>query len=236
MSNLDRDRDIYLQENRYKEPKEIFKHLAALLEERVGVRPGLKVCDIGCAAGEFLYHVRDRWSQLELCGFDPSRELVEKARSVMPGETFFVGSVMETQTLAPASQDVVFMSGVHSGIRDMKQCLANILSWLKPGGTAYLFGIFNPYPIDVQASYVMSGDEGEPTLFYVHSCKSVSGYLDAIDGVTAYSFTKFHPPVDIAYRESNPFRAWTIRDDQGEGMLVNGLSMVVHCFVMEIVK
>ncbi|MFV0348813.1 MAG: class I SAM-dependent methyltransferase, partial [Halodesulfovibrio sp.] len=211
-------------------------HLADLLGERVGVRPGLNICDIGCAAGEFLYHVRSRWNQVELCGFDPSQELIGKACSVMPGENFFVGSVMEPQTLTPASQDVIFMNGVHSGIRDMKNFLSNILSWLKPGGKAYLFGILNPYTKHVQASYAMSGEGGEPTLFYVHSCTSVSGYLDAFEGVTAYSFTKFLPPVDIAYRESNPFRAWTIRDEQGEGMLVNGLSMVVHCFVLEIEK
>jgi len=234
MPNLDRDRDIYLGENRYTEPKEIFKHLATLLDGRAGVRPGLKVCDIGCAAGEFLYHIRARWQQVHICGFDPTQELVDKARSVMPGENIFTGSVMDAATLPPASQDVIFMSGVHSGISDMKTCLANMLSWLSPGGRAYLFGIFNPYPIDVQAAYTLSGDDGEPTLFHVHSCKTVSSYLDSMSDVKGHSFAEYLPPLDISYREDNPFRAWTMRDGHGQRMLVNGLSMVVHCFVLEI--
>ncbi|ABB40048.1 Methyltransferase type 11 [Oleidesulfovibrio alaskensis G20] len=235
MSNLDRDREIYLQENRYRQPKEVFKHLARLLAEKADMKSDLSVCDIGCAAGEFLYHLRSRWRHLVLSGFDPTPELIAKALTVMPNEKFFVGSVHDPQTLPPASQDVLFMSGVHSGISSMQPCLANMLAWLKPGGRAFLYGIFNPYPIDVEANYCMSGSTGDKIHFYVHSCKSISDFLDASKVVKEYSFTEYTPPIDIEYNSDNPFRAWTARDENGERILINGLSMLVHCFIVEIV-
>jgi 2-polyprenyl-3-methyl-5-hydroxy-6-metoxy-1,4-benzoquinol methylase len=234
MSNLDRDRDIYLSENRYENPKEIFKHLAMLLERRVKIRPGLKICDIGCAAGEFLFHIRSRWKEVDICGFDLTQELVNKARSVLPGENIFVGSVMDATTLAPASQDVIFMNGVHSGINDIETCIANILSWIHPGGTIYIFGIFNPYPIDMQITYTLSDKKTDPILFYIYSCKTISKYIKNIPSVKNFKFEKYVPQIDIKYREKNPFRAWTTTDQNGNRILVNGLSMIVNCFILEI--
>ena len=48
------DQHVYLGEDRYDEPKEIFKVLAGLAKYTGALREGTTVCDFGCATGEFL--------------------------------------------------------------------------------------------------------------------------------------------------------------------------------------
>jgi trans-aconitate methyltransferase len=143
------DKDLYLAENRYEQPKEISKRLAALVEEAGLHRPGTVVADFGCAAGEFLFFLRRLWPEVELLGFDVVPELIVKARARVPSVTFREGSVLDTAILPKSSMDVAFLSGVHSIFDDFEPCFSNLIEWTRPGGRVYVFGMFNPFPVDV---------------------------------------------------------------------------------------
>ncbi|KAF5046791.1 class I SAM-dependent methyltransferase [Desulfovibrio oxamicus] len=234
MSSQTRDREIYLHENRYEQPKEIFKHLAALVADRVGVPPGAKVCDAGCAAGEFLYHFLKVHPQAIGTGFDLVPELVEKAQSMVPAARFSVGSVTDAARMEAGSQDFVFMNGVHSSLPEIKPALETLVGWTKPGGRVYLFGIFNPYPLDVASRYRAAGDAGDWTTLYIHSRAGVSRCLDDLLGPDRHTFEPFLLDVDVAPVSDNPFRSWTFRDESGQRLLTNGLCTLINCYVLEI--
>ncbi len=58
--NVQRTHDaFYLNENRHKSPKEMFKFIAANAFSQDERTAAFSVCDFGCAAGEFLYYLRD---------------------------------------------------------------------------------------------------------------------------------------------------------------------------------
>jgi len=73
---------LYLKENRYKKRKEVFKFI---IKESFSIKDfdsKISVCDVGCAAGEFLYYINSLAPKIELTGFDVMQELIEKVDKV----------------------------------------------------------------------------------------------------------------------------------------------------------
>src|SRR3990167_37337 len=85
------DKKIYLEEDRYDKPKEIFKILGNLALQSGVLKEGSKVGDFGCASGEFLYYLSQRYPTAKYYGYDVVPDLVEKARERVPGVEFFHG-------------------------------------------------------------------------------------------------------------------------------------------------
>ena len=52
------DKDLYLKESRYKNPKEIFQNAVSILSNSVELSE-LTCVDVGCAAGEYLYYLNE---------------------------------------------------------------------------------------------------------------------------------------------------------------------------------
>lgn len=100
------DLDIYLKENRYKKPKEIFIKLAELAAPSIS--NDSLVVDLGCAAGEFLYYLKSRFENAKLIGADLLPELIEKAEKNVNGVSFRTGSVLDQKLFVKESLDVSF--------------------------------------------------------------------------------------------------------------------------------
>lgn len=142
---------IYLDEDRYEKPKELFKFITNYAINKWGQNyfENKKLIDVGCATGEFLYHVNKVMPRNELIGVDVVPELLEKAKNNLPSNKFILGSVLESDTLESNCADVNFLIGVHSIFDEFETCLMNLINWTKPSGLVYLVGTFNPNPIDV---------------------------------------------------------------------------------------
>src|SRR5437660_1616480 len=78
------DKQIYLHESRYDDPKELFKLVGALARQSGALAPGRYVCDFGCAAGELLHYFSRLEPAAVLRGFDVVPELIDKARQNVP--------------------------------------------------------------------------------------------------------------------------------------------------------
>lgn len=234
MSCAERDRDIYLKENRYDDPKSIFKFLLAKAVSQELIFADTKVCDIGCAAGEFLHHILRYHDSIKALGLDLSPELIVKAKKMVPKAEFITGSLFDFDLIPNQSQDVVFMNGVHSSLADIDAALKALIRITAPGGHIFVFGIMNPYPIDVSMRYKFTASDGDLTDFFVHSCSTVSNCLDAVLGEGKHSFSKYELDVDVPYSPEDPFRSWTFKDEHGKRILTNGLSALIQCYVLEI--
>ncbi len=63
------------------------------------------ILDVGCGTGRLLRAARARWPGAELIGVDPANGMVEVARQLTPGATFYVG-MAEALPLPDTSVDV----------------------------------------------------------------------------------------------------------------------------------
>lgn len=231
------DRDLYLRESRYEEPKEIFKFLVRLMRESGVPADGAAVGDIGCAAGEFLYYLAREFPHARLTGYDVVPELLEKARIHVPEAEFRLGSVLDANLVREGSLDVALLVGVHSIFDEVETCFSNVLRWTRRGGRALVFGFFNPAPVDVWIRYRLAEgadpEHREPG-WNIFSKAMVSRFLDSRVGPGAYRFVPFEMPFDLEPNAEDPVRTWTFRDASGRRLLTNGLSLIVNLEALEI--
>lgn len=231
------DKEVYLNEDRYENPKEIFKTVHRYAKSGKSLRPGAIVGDFGCAAGEFLYYLRSQEPAARYCGYDVVPELLAKAREKVYGCDFKEGSVLDQALLSGGSLDVAFMVGVHEIFDDFVPAVSNLLYWTRPGGSIYLFGGFNPYPVDVYVKYHAVADpepdHREPG-WNQFSKASFSRYLDHRLGPGRHRFIPFQLPFDLSPRADDPVRTWTFLDGQGRRLIRNGLSLLINLELLEI--
>ena len=231
------DKEIYLQENRYEEPKEVSKLVVGLIMDSGVMQRDATVRDFGCAAGEFLFHMVHQFPGGSYYGYDVVPDLLAKARLMVPEVGFQVGSVLDSSLVPEASTDVSIMQGVHSIFDDFKPSFSNLIRWTRPGGRIYIQGLFNPHPVDVWIKYRPVGDPNpdhcEPG-WNLFSRASVSGYLDDAVGPGNYSFTPFEMPFDLDPNPHDPVRTWTFLDGRGRRLFTNGLSLICNLEILEI--
>ena len=85
---------IYLKENRYKKPKEMFKFIERNAFKSTFNKKKELICDIGCAAGEFLYFLKKEYPHKSFTGVDLRKDLLNKAKRYVSGVKFLKGSVL----------------------------------------------------------------------------------------------------------------------------------------------
>lgn len=113
--------------------------------DKVHLRPGQKVLDIGCGNGKMVEYIAD------VCGvsgdgFDISAVAIEAARRRTAGKedklTFHAGSINEMQ-YGEESFDAVLSVDTLYFADDMKGIIREILHWLRPGG--YFAAFFSEF-------------------------------------------------------------------------------------------
>ena len=116
----------------------------------------LRVLEVGCGGGANLLELlRLGFAPEHLTGAELLAERFAQARRVLPAALqLHVGDALH-MNMAPASQDVVFVSTVFSSLLDdaFQQRLADAMwAWVKPGGGVlwYDFTVDNPRNADVR--------------------------------------------------------------------------------------
>ena len=230
---------LYLDENRYEDVKDGFKFCASLLKNAGGFKAGHIVCDVGCAAGEYLYYLTKTFPSVTFRGYDLLPALVEKARIKVPQTSFFVGSVNDPSLMPSNSADACFLIGVHSIFEEFEPTFSNLISWVKPGGRCYIFGIFNAYPVDVYIKYRASERSGKGPFeagWNMFSMKSITRFLDQHPAVSGHTFHKFTISVDLQPNPADPVRSWTFKNAESHRLITNGLSIIQQQYALEIIK
>lgn len=227
---------FYLDENRYNEPKEMFKFIAANAFDQDEKSSDLLVCDFGCAAGEFLYYLRGILPNASLEGVDVMPSLLEKAAKFVPSAKLQEGSVLDHNCKIDNQYDKSFLIGVHSIFDEFETCFSNLVKWTKPGGSVYIVGMFNPFPVDVLIKYKESKNYESDVYesgWNVFSQQSVSDFLSKNNKVKSFSFKKFDITIDLP-RQDDPIRSWTIRDYNDKRFIINGLCLLQPHYLLEI--
>ncbi len=105
------------------------------LIDRLGVKEGARVLDVGCGTGRLAHWISERVGPTgSVAGLDPLAERVQIARSRGGSARFEVGQAEDLNAFANESFDFICMSSVFHWIDDKAKALAEVRRILRPGG------------------------------------------------------------------------------------------------------
>jgi SAM-dependent methyltransferase len=234
--NVQRTHDsLYLQESHREEPKEYFKFIADRAGEFIKRMVDGDAIDIGCATGDFLWYMSKLFPDCAFSGLDVRADLIDKAKRDMPNVTFYVGDIFAGTGLPDKQFDMVFMNSVHMIFDDHAPWLDNCLKLCKTGGGIFVFGMFNPDPVDVLVKARPATSEGAwEAGWNVLSHKTMLEYCKKRN--CGICFERWEIPIDIIRRASDPLRGWTIKKSNGYNIITNGTCVIQYTYLCEIVK
>lgn len=234
-----RTNEFYQTENRCK-VKSSFVWLADIIEKNNSIHEGISLCDVGCAAGDFLLYMKGRFQINQLTGIDCNDKVLESAHRNCPISKLICADISDENfnekhnTDLPEKFDLVTFMGTLYLFEDFRLPVQNLLSLVKDNGVTYIFGNFNQYGIDVAYKYYYEIDGvrycGED---FSHSIASFSKW--AVQNGYSVKCYEFSLPVKIE-KTDNPLRVWTQSLEDGSYLQRDGLNRVKEQFLLEIRK
>ncbi len=110
------------------------------------LKPG-DILDLGCGTGRLLRRCASRWPAARLFGIDPTEGMIEKARELTAGATFY-NSPAESLPLADGSIDLALSTVSFHHWQDQAQGLRQITRVLRPGARFYLADLVTPFDLN----------------------------------------------------------------------------------------
>ena len=229
---------FYLKENYRANPKEYFKLVKSEIDKDFSgnLDGGVKILDIGCETGSFLYYLRSCYPDVHLYGMDVMKKLLDRLNEdgAEYGISTYLGDISDKATLPDGKFQIITMLGVMSIFDDFKPVMDNMMSMLDEKGTAYIFGIFNPENLDVliKSKNSEQGDDHWESGWNYFSRKSVEDYCG--QSGWDFEFIPFEMPFAIEKHADDPLRSWTEEMANGHLQIVNGLQLVHQFYVLKI--
>ena len=123
--------------------------------------------------------------------------------------------------------DVVCALTVHSLFRDVTKFIRLIVQKLAHSGVGFVFGLFNPHPINVyiEATYA-DAPEQQVSGWNVVSQQTVSQFLDSMN--VRHTWNEYRTEVTKQSSDGQLFSSWTEEMNDGQKLLVNGLGLIHH--------
>jgi len=238
IKTLRRHDAFYLNENRYKKTKEVFRFVGdKIIKFKKKKNKKISIADFGCANGEFQYYLYRVFKGDDIFGYDSLNKLLIKAKKKVPQVKFKNGSILNKKACAKNSFDVTTAIGVLCIFDSFEETIDNLIYWTKPGGTILLHALLNDYPLDINIKYSHSKNwKYEKPKFWesgwnVYSKATIEKYLIK-KKVKNFMFNKFTLKSNLKKREDS-LRSWTVNLN-GKKVLTNGLNFIHHHSIIEI--
>jgi arsenite methyltransferase len=103
------------------------------LVERLGLKSGDRVLDVGCGTGRLARWIAEIVGPSGVVGIDPLVDRVAVARTGAAGLSFEVGQAEDLSAFGNETFDAVCMSAVFHWVRDKPKALAEVRRVLRPG-------------------------------------------------------------------------------------------------------
>ena len=239
---LRRHDEFYLNENRYIEAKRLHIKLSELIRKSLTKKSRTSdefiISDFGCAAGEFQFTLCKEFPEATIEGYELLPQLVEKAKSMVPGAVFQQGSVTEKETCMSSHSDFTTLVGVLSIFDSFEPVIENLIYWTKNQGEIFIHSLFNNFDVDVNIKYNHSSEYPLEVLesgWNIFSKKTISKYLSSRSDIKSFHFYDFDIDVDL-FKQNDQLRSWTFKDDMGKRQVTNGLCILQPHSILHILK
>jgi len=222
------DDAIYLNEPKLASFKERLVFLGDLIDAVDYVDP-LRVFDVGCASGEFVYYLNHRFPNCRSTGLDISSAMIAQAQKDIPESDFYVGSALDLANFAGNEFDVVTSSGILCIFDDIEEPLAHMLSCVRKGGAILIYTLINDDPVDVIMRYRRSdgAEAGEwEQGWNVFSKNTFENTLRRLNLDLTWEWHPFELSIPLQKRD-DPMRTWTIQTEENKHQLINGACQLV---------
>lgn len=224
-----RNDDQYLRLARYENPLKIHK----VITEKISRLGDGDLLDIGAAAGEFLFNLEKNITN-KLTGLEIDQRLIERSKNFIHSR-IQQGSVLDGDLFETNQFQIITFLNTHVIFDDLEPVLLNIKKWSSDNADIFIFGAFNPDPVDVWVRYKLS-DGSDDRLQYgwnIPSIKTVSSLLTKLFGPNSFDWQNFSIDFQIKKDPQDFLRQRTIRNGD-KLMLINGLCQVVYPYILHI--
>jgi len=125
-----------------------------------------------------------------------------------------------------------------SVFKDIRKPLKQMLGLCRKGGWVLVTGLFNPFDIEVRVEFCDNTHRQTKgqwrTDFNRHSQQSVRDLL--AEKVQSIEFIECPFSVEIPPDPKNPIRVWTLKNEQGRNLLINGAHQICNQTLLTIRK
>lgn len=152
--NINKSIDSYLNSDYSKFKKyERINFLINEISRNIDPKKIYELLDIGCSKGEFIYILKDKFSNINFTGLEYSNELLKIAKNEpFLKDVNFINGDARTFDIKKKF-DFIVMSGVLSIFDEIEAPIKRIINHLKSNGIGLIFGAFNKDDIDVIIRY-----------------------------------------------------------------------------------
>jgi len=227
------DNDIYLKEDRYNEPKEIFKFLVDIINGTSINEPLPKLLDVGCATGELIYFLKKQCPHFHYFGIDVSSEMLAYAMDNIKDVQLCEHSIMEAPLWENELFDIVVCSGVIGIFDEIENSLGNLIQAVKPNGHLLVVEQFNDDPIDVIMRYRRFSEKDDfwEAGWNIFSKKTIESIAHKHNKKVKWH--EFNLPFKLP-KGNDPMRSWTIKTENKNNQLILGSKQLIDLYVAEI--
>ena len=217
------DQDIYRNPD-WENPKECFKQMSSMLGIS-GLGRDHSLLDVGCAAGESLYHYRTVNPDMRMVGVEYLQSLVDSNHGLLATRNIeLLQGDANNLAFENASFDFTVSSGVTCIFNDFEPCFNEMIRVTKSGGRCINLIPLNEMDVDVLIGYRNPLTKSHEAGWNKFAIKTVKEYLEAHPRVKNHSFEKFELPFDLEKRDEDLLRTWTVVGDDGRRRFWNGLN------------
>tara|TARA_Y100000589_G_scaffold295117_1_gene301217 strand:- start:1697 stop:2401 length:705 start_codon:yes stop_codon:yes gene_type:complete len=162
--------EFYLNPKEFK-VKQCFKDIVKLLD----INEKKNYLDVGCSNGSFLNYLKQKiHPESSLTGFDIDQNLLNKAKSNVPGVKFYKQNIVDTiPEKFKKSFDYISLLVVHTIFDDLVPLIKATSLYLKDSVKIIVFGSFNKSDYDLIARVRRPGVRDFEIGFNRHSLKSL---------------------------------------------------------------
>lgn len=233
MTNAEyRNHAHYIAEGWSAEPKESFKELLGIV--RTEAPKASTVLDVGCATGELLGFLSSQLPSAKCSGVDVTDDLLIAARRNLPAAEFVNASALDLPQRFTGTFDLTCAIGCMS-IFDETQIetfWSNLFRVTGPGGLIVVLSPLNEFGIDAMIRHRKrpNGKAADwETGWNVFSRETIGEIVEA--NGSSLQLRRFQLPIDLKPK-GDPIRTWTIKTENRDRQLTNGLKLLVDHYFM----
>jgi len=192
--------------------------------------------DIGCAKGELIYLLKEKYPNIKYTGLEYSQELIDIAlkEPFLKGVKFIKGDAQSFDL--QKEFDIVVMSGVLSIFDEIDKVLKIMTKHIKNGGYGYIFGGFNIEDIDVIMRYRNNNYSNEwESGWNIFSISTIKKTLLNICDIYNFEYKKFNLHTNLK-KSNNPVNSYTIQTKDNQNLIVTGGGIIRDFYLIKFQK